>query len=190
MYSNQTWYGGTSSWTGVSCHCPDLFILSLRNFWLFHVSTWKVLVFSLFNTRLSCLEFNATTASSRPCHLLELSFKHTSSSSYFHDSYVFVCTPWATLIVCCRQGVGVCVCVCVCVCVGMRACMCICVCVSVCVCVCVCVCVWERERVLERERLILFNYRCLCKYLLFSAVILIIMCVFCVFLAFVAMLKY
>ena len=67
---------------------------------------------SLFNTRLSCLKFIATTASSRPCHLLELSFKHTSSSSYFHDSYVFVCTPWATLIVCCRQGVCVCVQVC------------------------------------------------------------------------------
>ena len=49
-----------------------------------------------------------------------------------------------------------------------------------CVCVCVCVCVREREgrerdRKTEREseRLILFNYRCLHKHLLFSAVIII-----------------
>ena len=56
-----------------------------------------------------------------------------------------------------------------------------CICVSMCV--CVCVCVWEREK------LLMFNNRCLCEVLFFSA--LIICCMWCVFLfIFVAMLKY
>ena len=41
-----------------------------------------------------------------------------------------------------------------------------------------------------RERLILFNYRCLCKYVLFNAVIINMLCGFGVFLAFVSVLKY
>ena len=59
-------------------------------------------------------------------------------------------------------------------CACSRVCVCVCVCVYTCVCVhtCVCVCDCERESG-GVGRVIMFNYRCLCKYLLIKAVIII-----------------
>ena len=75
-------------------HQLDLFVLPLRSFWLSHVLTWKVLVHDPFkvlvhdpfNTRLHLFGIRChwTPASPRPCQLLSLNSKHTSSSPPFH----------------------------------------------------------------------------------------------------------
>ena len=73
-------------------HHPDHFVLPLKNFWLSHMSDWKVLMHDRFNTRLHLFGIHYHWRSaSHLCYLLGLSWEHISSTLPFHEIILSSC---------------------------------------------------------------------------------------------------